>query len=253
MDELKRRVTKFGASDNFNLFYQKTEKNKTVLKYWAIFILLMGMALIALIYSDVAKQVDFADPSYPFQFKYSQNWYLEKLDNNTVRVSTDPGKYADNSCNKCTEQEKRSYSEFYIQCFNSLSSADSTLTAKQYIAQQKAIFTDKERQNCEKYKQTTGESQCLPTAPGFTQNYIGEASDLFTQPDVSAVEVDFFHYAPDYGYSESFLSKKEYVLLVNHKLDCTVDLISPLDLNSANNQQIKSQLDGIVASLSFDK
>lgn len=253
LDELKRRITKFGASDNFNLFYQKTEKNKTVLKYEAIFILLMGMALIALIYSNIAKQVDFADPSYPFQFKYPQNWYLEKLDNYTVRVSTDPGKYSDNSCNKCTDQEKRSYSEFYIQCLNSLSSTDSTLTAKQYIIEQKAITADKEKQNCEKYKQTTGQSQCMPTVPGFTQNYIGEANDLFIQPDISAVEVDFFHYAPDYDYSKSFLSKKEYVLLVNHKLACTVDLINPLDLSSVGNQQVKSQLDEIVTGLSFNK
>jgi hypothetical protein len=186
---------------------------------------------------------EFSSPNFAFQLKYPTVWYLSILDDSsTIQIKNtpiDPKTFVKQNTNK----EIGSYSEFYIQC-DSLPKSDTSLSAKEYILKQEQDFTILEKQRC------VSKNPCIPTTPGFTQKYIGDATKIFSQSNISAVEVQFYHLAPDYGFDKDLLTKKEYVLIANHKTVCTVDLIYPIvfPVQYAGNLEI---INKIARSLNF--
>lgn len=192
--------------------------------------------------NTMAPLVKFNDPHYSFSFKYPKNWFMQKLDSpgiyDTVEVSNYP-----NSCNNCTDSEKASYIEFYIQKNETLPNNTTYKTAKEYIIAKEQQFNIEERKKQIEYKKKTGKDM-IPMTPGFTQRFIREP-DMIHLVGVSTAEVSFYNYTPDLlGH---YLSNKEYVLLVNNRNVYTIDLIKPKVISSES-QHILNQ---ITESLKF--
>ncbi|PJA55569.1 hypothetical protein CO165_02865 [Candidatus Roizmanbacteria bacterium CG_4_9_14_3_um_filter_33_18] len=198
-----------------------------------MFFIILAIFLIGELFFYIKNSLEleeFNNPNYLFRLKYPKIWYLKILDDRLTVQIKNTSKDTQVINNDNDEQEISSYTEFYINC-NQLHKSDDSSSAKNYILKKEQDFIESEKQRC-LYKKP-----CLPLIPGFTQNYVDEVKGIFTQSGISAVQVNFFHYSPDYGLSKALLTKKEYVLIANHKTTCTIDIVYP---NTSSEQQIKS-------------
>ncbi|MDH7476304.1 MAG: hypothetical protein QHH09_02420 [Microgenomates group bacterium] len=223
-------------------------------KIFFLFAFFIGIFLIILFFlkkgSFYFGWKNFSNKNFSFSFKYPSSWSIDVPSQSSVLVynSRRPATEIEKDGN---QEEIKSYSEFYIQC-DRLTAVDDSSSAKAYLLKRQQIALEEEKQSCQEFRRQNHLNEnepCGPRIPGVSQNYLGDASQEFTGSNLTAVEIAPYHFSPDYGLEEDLLVKKEYLLLVNHKIACTVDLIVPRSTKQ-NSLTIK-QLQMVVKSLKF--
>ena len=185
---------------------------------------------------------EFSDPRYSFSLRYPQDWSLERVSPTQVRVVN----YS-NQCRDCLAVEKQGYYEFSIRDDGMLEDKE-VGTALMYILKEWLKFIKEETERC------VGQEVCLPTVPGFTQKYIGPASYLFVNQDISTVEVSPYYYSPADGDKSVELFENEYVILTKGKHLYTINVISPWRFDREDKSDLEEghPLAEIIRSLSFE-
>jgi len=188
---------------------------------------------------NIESWQEFSDSEHPFSFKYPQGWLIQE-DNEykIISVVTHP-----DCCQACSQNEIKNYYEFYIRDDGILEGEKETKDALEYLLREWLEFVELEKDG-------------PPMIPGFTQAPKSYEWNLFTNQNVSAVEVNPYHCAPSYKQEGENveLIQTEYVLIDNNYRLYTIKLVSPGYSNKENRPYIDEEghpLIEIIKSLRF--